>query len=443
MDKTPWLVPGSVVFLESLVRPDWIGWEWGSGGSTVWLGKRIASLTSLEHQPDWHQQIKARIAAFGIENVKLLHCGKGTAYYVEYGDAILSLPDESLDLVLVDGRARPRCMTNAVSKVRRGGVLILDDSQRPYYAGAIAKVPENWERHDFEGWWNGPKTTTIWVRPADDEPRLKPKRCVFWLCTDDDNGRYLREAHACLQSVIDHIPGVYTILFVKGETNLRGWDEIVGLPDPEAVPLKFWYLLSLRWMAWAVEWLAERKWEECLYLDTDTYVASRAENIFHVLRNYEFAIPQSPQRDCCNSAVLPEPPESFCTMENGVTLFRNNEKVRQFWHNWLARFEATPKIYDDNDCAPLRDELWENPLGVKWVALAPEFGLRFDFGCWVTGRVRILHGRHHGISADVNLLSDVAKEINAWTAMRIWSDGKLVTKEPDWGWYPDQPVPQE
>jgi hypothetical protein len=437
MDQTPWLVDAANDFLDSIIQPDWVGWEWGCGGSSVWLGRRLAHLTSFEHQIDWFRDVKERLGRFGIDNVKLYHCGKGTAYYVEYADAILQQQDESLDLILVDGRARPRCMSNAITKLKRGGVLILDDSQRDYYAGGISKVPAHWERHDFEGEWNGRKVTTVWRRPLDDAPVERPRRVVFWLCTADDNGRYVREAHHSLQSVIDNIPGVYTVLFLKGDTELRGWDEIVPLPD--VVPHDFWYLVSLRWMVWAVVWLGKQGWEECLYLDTDTYVASRATNIFDVLRKFEFAIPQSPQRDCCNSALLPEPPESFCTLENGVTLFRNNEKVRRFWRNWLERFEATPKIYDDNDCAPLRDELWENPEGVKWVALAPEFGLRFDFGAWVTGRVRILHGRHHGISTDVNLLRDVAAAINEWVSMRIWMDGKLASKPHDWGWYPESP----
>lgn len=436
MDQTPWWVKGAVEHLDRLIRPEWIGWEWGGGGSTVWLGRRIKHLTTVEHSQDWVFELKDRLDRFCIKNVNIHLQPQRSSYYVEYAEEILSVPEGSLDFIAVDGRNRPRCLYNAICKLARGGVLLLDDSQREAYQDGIAHIPQNWKRFDYEGWWNERKVTTLWIRPLDDDPHDRPKRAVFWLCSDDDDGRYVREAHQSLQSIIANIPGIRTYLFLAGHTDLRGWDEIVPLPE---IPVhEFWYLMSTRWFVWAVDYLAEKGIDEVLYLDTDTYVASPATNLYHILKKYEFAIPQSPQRDCCNSALLPEPPESFCTLENGVTLFRNTPRIRQFFKNWLARFEASPKRYDNNDCAPLRDELWENPLDIKWVALAPEFGLRFDFGCWVVGRVRILHGRNAGISTDVNLLSDVGKAINAWTSMRIWSGGKLITKPLDWGFYPEE-----
>ena len=61
--------------------------------------------------------------------------------------------------------------------------------------------------------------------------------------------------------------------------------------------------------------------------------------------------------------------------------------------------------------------------GVKWMCLAPEYCLRFDFGAWVNGRVRVLHGRVGGRSQPD--LKDVADEINQHTRMRLWDHGLL------------------
>ena len=44
----PWLAPHAVVWLEANLRPDMRGFEWGSGRSTLWFGKRLKSLTSIE-----------------------------------------------------------------------------------------------------------------------------------------------------------------------------------------------------------------------------------------------------------------------------------------------------------------------------------------------------------------------------------------------------------
>jgi hypothetical protein len=251
------------------------------------------------------------------------------------------------------------------------------------------------------------------------------KRALFYIVTGDDGGRFVREAKHSLSSVFVNLPTIDTVLFLSGPTDedVSGFDDVRRLPDRSS---DFWYLDSTRFFVQAVEELSG--YDQLLYLDSDTYIARPSWNLFDVLDQYEYAIAQSPQRDCCKSRLNPAPPESFCTLENGVTLFRNTKKVRRFLREeWLARYEGDPLAYDDNDCAPLRDALWLNKLGLKWVTLAPEWALRFDFGAWVMGRVRILHGRIGGISTDVMPLADAAEWINAYTGMRIWNHGALLS----------------
>ena len=162
MDQTPWLIPGAVQALEGMIPPDASGWEWGSGGSTVWLARRMRDLVSVEHDGEWVATVQERLRHFGLGNVTQLYIRKGDCYYWAYADAILSAPDGAFDVVLVDGRNRPRCLVNALAKMRRGGVLVLDDSQRLPYQEAIAQVPATWARQDYEGWENERKVTTIW-----------------------------------------------------------------------------------------------------------------------------------------------------------------------------------------------------------------------------------------------------------------------------------------
>jgi hypothetical protein len=51
----------------------------------------------------------------------------------KYATAIDSYQDEAFDLVLVDGRVRPSCIKHGASKVKIGGLLILDNAERDYY----------------------------------------------------------------------------------------------------------------------------------------------------------------------------------------------------------------------------------------------------------------------------------------------------------------------
>jgi len=212
--------------------------------------------------------------------------------------------------------------------------------------------------------------------------------------------------------------GLHTILFLtEPETYEPQFiDEVRSLPPKEH---EFWYFDSTRYFNMALDELKE--YDQLLYLDTDTYICCEdAKDIFLLLNEFDLAIGHSPQRDGIESAI--GTPASFSTISIGVNAFRNNDLMREFFAEWLERYEKYVALYDNNDQAPLRDALYENKLGIRWVVLAPEFSLRFDFGAWVVGAVRILHGRESGKMGD---LQHVCNEINSDGRMRIWRHGLL------------------
>ncbi len=53
--------------------------------------------------------------------------------FEKYVRSIDRFIDKSLDLVIIDGRARLSCITHALKKIRPGGYLMLDDSERERY----------------------------------------------------------------------------------------------------------------------------------------------------------------------------------------------------------------------------------------------------------------------------------------------------------------------
>jgi hypothetical protein len=57
----PWLTIEAVAFLEHRLACDGVGFEWGSGRSTVWLARRVRRLTSIEHDPTWFEKIRRRL----------------------------------------------------------------------------------------------------------------------------------------------------------------------------------------------------------------------------------------------------------------------------------------------------------------------------------------------------------------------------------------------
>lgn len=50
-----------------------------------------------------------------------------------YVKAIEAYTDASFDLVIVDGRVRHSCITHAISKVKKVGLLLVDNADRNYY----------------------------------------------------------------------------------------------------------------------------------------------------------------------------------------------------------------------------------------------------------------------------------------------------------------------
>ena len=86
--------------------------------------------------------------------------------FKNYVNSITEYPDSSFDLISIDGVARSSCIKASIPKLKKGGYLMLDNSEREEYQEAI-KLLNNFERIDFEG--PGPYnfyfwTTTIWKK---------------------------------------------------------------------------------------------------------------------------------------------------------------------------------------------------------------------------------------------------------------------------------------
>ncbi len=245
-------------------------------------------------------------------------------------------------------------------------------------------------------------------------------RAVFYICSETDGMRYIREAACSARSVKQHL-GLPCFLFLEGSSmpknDIAAFDDIYTLPGQRG---PFWYLDNARYFVEAVNKLLD--YRQLLYLDADTHVCCPCAEIFQPLERFDMLFGLSAQRDAIESAL--GTPASFTTRQIGVNPFRNTPQVRAFLAHWLALYEAHYRVYDDNDEAPMRDALYSYD-DIRVGLLPPEYCLRFDFGAWIVGMVRILHGRRGGVSIDREPLDRVAEEINSTTRMRIWNHGLL------------------
>ena len=71
--------------------------------------------------------------------------------FSDYVQQIDEFPDEYFDVVMVDGRARPSCIKRSLSKVRVGGFMIVDNTDRDYYLRETIDSLKNFSRQEFFG----------------------------------------------------------------------------------------------------------------------------------------------------------------------------------------------------------------------------------------------------------------------------------------------------
>jgi len=96
----------------SKLNKDQIVLEWGSGDSTVQIGKRVKRLYSIEHDIKWCNIVKARkgsnVNLYLIKVDKYDRIADGDVEFKEYARFPLKIK-EKFDIILIDGRARYEC----------------------------------------------------------------------------------------------------------------------------------------------------------------------------------------------------------------------------------------------------------------------------------------------------------------------------------------------
>ena len=145
--------------------------EWGSGGSTRFFADRVASVTTIEHVPQWAERVQQAVPEAAVHTVppddtpsteSLVHCPDDyrsrhkTAAGFTFETYCRAIDDAAgpFDLIAIDGRCRMACLEHAIPHVKPGGALLLDNSEYDYYAEALA----NFDAGPLASW----SRTTNW-----------------------------------------------------------------------------------------------------------------------------------------------------------------------------------------------------------------------------------------------------------------------------------------
>jgi hypothetical protein len=173
--RLPWWPFAAINGVSAALPPDPVVFEFGGGGSTLWLADLGAQVTVAEHDREWFEVLRQQLGdtAETLLSEPATHGTIGSVktpgkFFDDYVGLIAAQPDERFDLVIVDGRARVECGLAAMPKIRPGGILLLDDSHRPRYE-PLWQALSGWVRTDYRGLKIGSNKvaqTSTWVKPG-------------------------------------------------------------------------------------------------------------------------------------------------------------------------------------------------------------------------------------------------------------------------------------
>lgn len=164
--------PEAADWVEEYIKSGMKVFEYGSGSSTAYFASRVRQVVSVECYPERFNKTIINSLVQLIEPVKdpkpfpYSHENYGSVddgfahfSFENYVNYIKKYRNRFFDIVLINGRARASCIRVAVPKIKFGGYLILNDSERCEYQNAIELFLEKYPHQEFGG---STRKTGIW-----------------------------------------------------------------------------------------------------------------------------------------------------------------------------------------------------------------------------------------------------------------------------------------
>lgn len=118
----PWYTYPAIEYLSQFDYQNKKVFEFGVGNSSLFWASRAQKVISIEDNLTWFEKFKNELKA---PNLEIRWRDEGEIYE----KAILE-EDEKQDVIIIDGKRRFECALMSVQKLQKGGIIILDDSDR-------------------------------------------------------------------------------------------------------------------------------------------------------------------------------------------------------------------------------------------------------------------------------------------------------------------------
>ena len=131
--RKPGMPKGDWEFILKHLKPTFIMFEWGAGGSTTFFSYFVKILYSIEHENFWFVNTINAIEKEKRGNIILYWVPAPEDNYTTYVNKIDDLKHIDFDVVLIDGRARVECAKKLLGYIRDDCIVFLHDAERKRY----------------------------------------------------------------------------------------------------------------------------------------------------------------------------------------------------------------------------------------------------------------------------------------------------------------------
>lgn len=189
LPELPWMNYAFIDFIYDNLNNRSIVFEYGSGDSTKFWCLNCYHVVSIEHDYSFYLNCSKLLKDFVNLDYRLIepeidlcalafdpaspvncHSSDFKGYtFQNYVHSISTFTDLSFDIVVIYGRARPSCLYESISKLKPGGILVFDNSNRPHYFEKTYYLVSSWKRLDFVGPVRSllhQEQTTVFIKPS-------------------------------------------------------------------------------------------------------------------------------------------------------------------------------------------------------------------------------------------------------------------------------------
>lgn len=150
-NEIPWYTYSAIEFLNQIDFSQKKIFEYGSGFSSIYWAKRAKSVVSVDDNREWFEKISRK----KLKNQNIYLKSNKSEYINSVGSF-----KKTFDVIIIDGNYRKECAKKAIKVLRKGGFIILDNSD--WFSNTAKSLRESGLiQVDFMGF--GPINGYTWV----------------------------------------------------------------------------------------------------------------------------------------------------------------------------------------------------------------------------------------------------------------------------------------